>query len=76
MSRRAGALSSLPSSSATANGFRGSAHVQQRFFKVANRATFSRILKREMATPEALARRREIVIDTIVSGCVKRMQSA
>jgi hypothetical protein len=39
------------------------------FFKVANRATFSRILKREMATPEALARRREIVIDTIVEVC-------
>jgi AcrR family transcriptional regulator len=36
------------------------------FFNVANRATFSRIFKREMATPEALARRREIVIDTIV----------
>ena len=36
------------------------------FFNVANRATFSRIFKREMATPEALARRREIVIDTII----------
>jgi AcrR family transcriptional regulator len=35
------------------------------FFNVANRATFSRIFKREMASPEALARRREIVIDTI-----------
>jgi AcrR family transcriptional regulator len=42
------------------------------FFNVANRATFSRIFKREMATPEALARRREIVIDTIVR-YVKRM---
>ena len=36
------------------------------FFNVANRATFSRIFKREMATPDALARRREIVIDTIL----------
>ena len=45
------------------------------FFNVANRATFSRIFKREMATPEALARRREIVIDTIAR-YVKRMPSA
>jgi AcrR family transcriptional regulator len=36
------------------------------FFNVANRATFSRIFNREMASPEALARRREIVIDTIL----------
>jgi AcrR family transcriptional regulator len=36
------------------------------FFNVANRATFSRIFKREMATADALARRREIVIDTIL----------
>jgi AcrR family transcriptional regulator len=36
------------------------------FFNVANRATFSRIFKREMATPKALKRRREIVIDTIM----------
>jgi AcrR family transcriptional regulator len=36
------------------------------FFNVANRATFSRIFLREMASPEALARRREIVIDTIL----------
>jgi AcrR family transcriptional regulator len=36
------------------------------FFNVANRATFSRIFQREMASPEALARRREIVIDTIL----------
>jgi AcrR family transcriptional regulator len=36
------------------------------FFNVANRATFSHIFKREMATPDALARRREIVIDTII----------
>ena len=36
------------------------------FFNVANRATFSRIFNRAMGTPEALARRREIVIDTIM----------
>jgi AcrR family transcriptional regulator len=36
------------------------------FFNVANRATFSRIFQREMASPDALARRREIVIDTIL----------
>jgi AcrR family transcriptional regulator len=36
------------------------------FFNVANRATFSRIFKREMTTPKALERRREIVIDTIM----------
>ena len=33
---------------------------------VANRATFSRIFQRDMASPQALARRREIVIDTIL----------
>jgi AcrR family transcriptional regulator len=36
------------------------------FFNVANRSTFSRIFKREMNTPPALARRREVVIDTIL----------
>jgi AcrR family transcriptional regulator len=36
------------------------------FFNVANRATFSRIFQREMASPDALARRREIVVDTIL----------
>ncbi len=36
------------------------------FFSVANRATFSRIFKRKLGTPEALARRREIIIDTVV----------
>jgi AcrR family transcriptional regulator len=36
------------------------------FFNVANRATFSHIFQRAMATPDALARRREIVIDTII----------
>ena len=36
------------------------------FFNVANRSTFSRIFKRDMSSPEALARRREIVVDTIV----------
>jgi AcrR family transcriptional regulator len=42
------------------------------FFNVANRATFSRIFNREMATPHALARRREIVIETIMRS-VKRV---
>ncbi len=37
------------------------------FFNVSNRATFSRIFKRDMATPEALARRRAVVADTVVS---------
>lgn len=36
------------------------------FFNVANRATFSRIFRRDMASPRALARRREVVIDTIL----------
>jgi AcrR family transcriptional regulator len=36
------------------------------FFNVANRATFSRIFKRDMTSPEALARRREVVVETIV----------
>ena len=36
------------------------------FFNVANRATFSRIFQRDMVSPQALARRREIVIDTIL----------
>ena len=35
------------------------------FFNVANRATFSQIFKRDMQTPEALARRRAIVIETV-----------
>jgi AcrR family transcriptional regulator len=43
------------------------------FFNVANRATFSRIFNREMATQQALARRREIVIETIMC-FVKRAQ--
>src|SRR5262249_5136516 len=36
------------------------------FFNVAHRATFSPIFKRAMPTPDALAHRREIVIDTIM----------
>jgi AcrR family transcriptional regulator len=36
------------------------------FFNIANRSTFSQIFKREMTSPQALARRREIVIDTVV----------
>jgi AcrR family transcriptional regulator len=36
------------------------------FFNVANRSTFSRIFKRDMSTPKALERRREVVVETIV----------
>ena len=36
------------------------------FFNVSNRSTLSQIFKRRMDTPEALARRREVVIDTVV----------
>lgn len=36
------------------------------FFNVANRATFSRIFNRDMASPVALAKRREVVIETVV----------
>ena len=35
------------------------------FFNVANRSTFSQIFKRDMQTPEALARRRAIMIDAV-----------
>ena len=35
------------------------------FFSVANRSTFSQIFKCDMQSPEALARRRAIVIDTV-----------
>lgn len=37
------------------------------FFNVANRHTFSRIFKRDMSSPKALAARRGVVIDTILS---------
>jgi AcrR family transcriptional regulator len=36
------------------------------FFNVANRATFQHLFSRDMASPAALARRRAIVIDTIM----------
>ena len=36
------------------------------FFNVANRATFSRIFRREMGTAAALSRRRKIVVDLIL----------
>ena len=36
------------------------------FFNVSNRATFSRIFKTDMATPQALARRRSVVADTVL----------
>jgi AcrR family transcriptional regulator len=37
------------------------------FFNVANRATFSLIFARDMASPEAVAARRQQVIDTVLS---------
>jgi hypothetical protein len=37
------------------------------FFNVANRHTFSRIFKRDMASPEALRARRAVVIDTVLA---------
>ena len=36
------------------------------FHMVSNRSTFSRIFKRDMASPQARARRREIVADTVL----------
>ena len=36
------------------------------FFNVSNRATFSLIFERDMASPKALAKRRAIVVDTIL----------
>jgi hypothetical protein len=36
------------------------------FFNIANRATFSTIFKRDMASAKALAARRNQVVDTIL----------
>ena len=36
------------------------------FFNVSNRATFSLIFERDMDSPRALAKRRAIVVDTIL----------
>jgi hypothetical protein len=36
------------------------------FFNVSNRATFSQIFKRDMASADMLAKRRETVIDTVI----------
>ena len=36
------------------------------FFNVANRATFSQIFSRDMQSPDALARRRKVVIETVM----------
>ena len=36
------------------------------FFNVSNRATFSRIFKKDMSSQEMLAKRRETVIDTVI----------
>ena len=42
------------------------------FFNVANRATFSRIFKRDMTSVDALWRRREIVIETVLRYVAKQ----
>jgi AcrR family transcriptional regulator len=42
------------------------------FFNVANRATFSGIFRRDMSSDAALARRRTIVVDTILSYATRR----
>ena len=36
------------------------------FHMVANRSTFSRIFKRDMTSKEALTRRRDIIVDTVL----------
>ena len=41
------------------------------FFNVSNRATFSRIFKRDMESPEALRHRRAVVGDTVVRFVMK-----
>jgi AcrR family transcriptional regulator len=42
------------------------------FFNVSNRATFSRIFKRDLATPEALAARRQAAVEMVVGYVVRR----
>jgi AcrR family transcriptional regulator len=42
------------------------------FFNVANRATFSKIFKLDMATAKALAKRREVVCETVMRFVSKR----
>jgi hypothetical protein len=42
------------------------------FFNVSNRATFSRIFKRDLASPQSLASLREGVVDMIVRHVEKR----
>jgi AcrR family transcriptional regulator len=41
------------------------------FFNVSNRATFSRVFRKDMATARALARRRKVVGDTVVRYALK-----
>jgi hypothetical protein len=42
------------------------------FFNVSNRATFSRIFKRDLATPEALAARRQAAVEMVVGYVLRR----
>jgi AcrR family transcriptional regulator len=39
------------------------------FYNVSNRYTFSRIFERDMTSPDAVAARREVVVDTILRWC-------
>jgi AcrR family transcriptional regulator len=42
------------------------------FFNVSNRATFSRIFKRDLGTPESLATRRQAAVEMVVGYVVRR----
>ncbi|MEA3002724.1 MAG: hypothetical protein QOH81_1512 [Sphingomonadales bacterium] len=42
------------------------------FYNVSNRYTFSEIFRRDMTSPEAVARRREQVIDVVLAACRRR----
>lgn len=42
------------------------------FYNVSNRYTFSQIFNRDMISPEAVARRREQVVDIVLASCRKR----
>jgi hypothetical protein len=39
------------------------------FYKVSNRYTFSAIFDKDMVSPKALAKRREIVVDMVSRWC-------
>ena len=42
------------------------------FYNVSNRYTFSQIFNRDMTSPEAVARRREQVVEIVLASCRKR----